>query len=373
MPDLLQQARSLARGPVAAQAQQAEHLGRLDPALVDLLAQEGWLGLHAPKRWGGQEVEALTLGQVLAELGQACTSARSLITVQAMVIEALLRWGTQAQKERWLPGLASGQERAAFAMSEAQAGSDTSGLQTTATPHSGAWRLEGEKTWISFGASATILLVFARVSQDALGAFLVPASTAGLERAPLPPMLGARGSQLSHVALKGCLLPPESKLRGGALPGLGAVGHTALHLGRLCVAWGCVGMIERALGLSLEHARGRLLQGRPLAQAPLAQQLLAQMVVDARCARALCTQAAHSHQARSPEAVGDTLVAKLHASQAANRVLGQAAQLHGARGCQQGHPIERLYRDARLMEIIEGPTQVLEPLVAQASLGAGTW
>lgn len=347
---------------VAPRGAEIDAAGAVPAALVAALAREGWLGL------GAQALDPLALGEVHAAFGGACGATRSLLLVQAMVTEAVARWGTAAQKARWLGPLSRGEVLAAFALSEPGAGSDTDALQTAAAPDGDLWRLSGQKQWISFGASAGLLLVFARQEGGALGAFLVEGDADGLGRALIGRTQGLRGSALAALTLRNCL---AARLRGGALPGLGVVASAALDLGRFCVAWGCVGIIEASLREARGWAQRRPLRGATLADAPLAQRALGQMALDARAARALCEEAARQRREGHAGAVEATLAAKLYAAAAASRVSAQALQLHGAAGCLEGALVERLSRDARVMEIIEGPTPLLEVLLGRAEAQRG--
>jgi len=353
-----------------------EHLGphadrfdreeRLDAGIPALLAERGYLGGLVPAEFGGSPMDPVTFGFLNQEVGAACSSVRSLLTVHGMVCQAVTAWGTPAQKERWLPDLASGRALGAFALTEPEVGSDARSVQTTATPDGQGWVLNGHKKWITFGEVATLLLVLARHGEQTL-ALLVDGSAPGVQRTPIRGMLGTRASMLAEIRFQDCWVPPGRLL---GRPGFGfPVMASALDLGRFSVAWGCVGLGQACLEASVRHASTRQQFGRPLAGHQLVQRMLADMVVGVRASRLLCLQAAAARAAGHPRSTLDTLLAKYHASTMAMRVAQDAVQVHGASGCSAESPVSRYLRDAKTMEIIEGATEILQGLIAGQARG----
>ncbi len=340
---------------------------RLPQELLRALAEQGYLGAAVSRAHGGAGMDQLTLGLLHAEIGRACASTRSLLTVQSMVAQAIERWGDPAQRERWLPGLARGERVAAFALTEPEAGSDLEAMQTSARADGEGYAVSGRKKWISFGMIADLILLFAR-SEGGLSAFLIEPGIEGFHRTPIQRMLGVRASQLAELRLEGCRLPREARLGRGGLP-FSLIASTALDLGRYSVAWGCVGIAEACARASLEHARQRRQGGKAIAEHQLVQRLLTGMITGARAARLLCAQAGARRDSGDPRALADTMVAKYFASTTASRIAADAVQIHGASGCAQGSAVERHFRDARLMEIIEGSTQIQEVTIAQLAGG----
>ena len=335
---------------------------RLPPHLSGLLAEAGYLGALVPAEFGGQAMDPVTFGFLNEELGAACSSVRSLLTVHAMVCQALVGWGTAAQKERWLPALASGRTLGAFALTEPAVGSDARQVQTTAEPDGSGWILDGHKKWITSGETAGLFLVLARHGEETL-AVLVEGDTEGLQRTPIRGMLGTRASMLAEIRLEACRVPAGHVL---SRPGFGfPVVSSALDLGRFSVAWGCVGLGQACLEASASYASSRQQFGHPILSHQLVQRMLADAMTELRASRLLCLQAAASRALGSAESVVDTLVAKYHASTMAMRVARDAVQVHGANGCSSEYPVSRFFRDAKTMEVIEGTSQILQGLIAR--------
>ncbi|MEU2561448.1 acyl-CoA dehydrogenase family protein [Streptomyces longispororuber] len=340
-------------------------------------AREGLLGADLPPRHGGLGATPAQLGEVCARLGGVCGSLRGLVTVQGMVGAALLRWGTAEQRERWLPALARGELLAAFAATESEAGSDLAAVTTAVEPQGDAYTVTGEKRWITFGEIADVYLVLGRTggaggSDGTDGrpvVALVEADRPGVRREPVRGQLGLRAAQVAHVRFDGVRVPRENLV---APPGFGLshVVGTALDHGRFTVAWGCVGMAEACLGAAAEHAVRRTQGGVALAGHQQVRALLGRAVVDGRAARELCLRAARLRAARDPAAVVETVAAKYAAARAATSVAGSAVQVMGAAGCAPDSLVGRCYRDAKVMEIIEGSAQVSELHIADHLLRA---
>jgi glutaryl-CoA dehydrogenase (non-decarboxylating) len=348
-------------------ADEYDAAGALPRELIAQLSRNGWLGAALSPRWGGGGWDALAVGRLHAEVGRACGSTRSLFTVQTMVGLALERWGRDGLKQRFLPDMASGARIAALALSEAGAGSDIQGIATRATRQGDGYLLQGTKRWSSFGQIADLFLVFARI-EDGMGAFLVEGSAPGLHRKPVAGLLGLRASQLADLELDGCFVPGEHVLRGGQLP-ISPVADHALEIGRFSVAWGCLGLAEACLEASLAHTRERVQSGRPLQEHQLVARHLTDMIVGVRATRLLCEQAAERRAAGDLGAGVAASIAKYQASLTASMAASSAVQLHGARGCLAGSAVERHFRDAKIMEIIEGSTEIQQVMIARYAAG----
>ena len=337
--------------------------GALPRVFIAKLANKGWLGAALSTRWGGGDQDALTWGRLHADVGRACGSTRSLLTVQTLVGLALERWAPEPLKARYLPALARGETLAAIALSEVSAGSDVQALEAQARREGDGYVLDGVKRWVSFGHIANVFLVFARL-EGAMAAFLVEGASPGLTREPIPGLLGVRATQLAELQLKGCFVPAGHRVGDGDLP-VSPVAATALDAGRYSIAWGCVGQAEACLAASMAHARMRRQFGKPLLEHELVAQKLTDMLTNTRAARLLCHEAGVKRQAGALDAVVATMMAKYFASTAASRIAADAVQLHGASGCIQGSRVERHFRDARIMEIIEGSTQMQQVMIAR--------
>ncbi len=344
---------------------------RVPRSLVAQLAGAGCLASGLPPEFGGGASDPVVHGLMHEALGAASASVQGLVNVHHMAASSLARWGTRDQKQRWLPRLASGELLAAFALTEPGVGSD--GQVTTRAAAAGDhYRLTGTKRWITAGALADVFVVFAR-GGDGPAAFLVPADSAGLTRTPIPGLLGCRGYMLASLAFADCRIPVEDRI-GAEGFGLSHVLATGLDHGRHNLAWSCVGQAQACLDASVRYAEQRTQFGAAIASFQLIQRLLTRMIVGVHGARLLCWRAAQARAGRVPSALYETLIAKYHASTMLNEVADHALQIHGANGCGDEYPIQRYLRDARIMEIIEGSTQMLEILIARlasAELGAG--
>lgn len=335
------------------------------PQIIQRMARQGYLGAIIPRDYGGSEMDMVTFGLLNEALGRGCSSLRSLLTVQSMVASAILRWGSRAQQRRWLPGLASGETIAAFALSEPEVGSDAKSIQTTASPDGQeGYRLLGRKKWMTYGQIAQLFLVFARSGSNVL-AFLVERETPGFLVTPIGGLLGTRASMVAELALEDCLVPAAHML-GGRGFGLASIASSALDIGRYCVAWGSVGIIRACLEDSLRYSSQRRQFGVLLRQHQLIQRMLSDMITNLSAARLLCLQAGAAKHQGDPATVMQTWIAKYFASVKAVQAANDAVQIHGANGCSSDYSVQRYLRDARIMEIIEGSTQIQQITIADA-------
>jgi len=333
-----------------------ERQGAVPDTLIEKLREEGLLGAPLPREVGGGGMDPILYGLLTAEMGRGCSSARSLLTVHDMVTVALARWGSDALKERYLKNLAQGRELGALALSEPNVGSSAADVETVARLEGEEYVLDGHKKWITFGQVASVFLVLARL-EDKPTAFLVPATAPGLQRRPDEDVMSTRASRLATLELAGCRVSADHRI---SRPGFGFshVITTALDQGRYSVAWGSVGIAEACLEACLDYTSERRQGGAYLREHQLVQRLLTEMIAGARGARLLCYRAGHLRASGDPEATVETMVAKYYASQIANRSASDAVQIHGANGLTDRYPVARLFRDAKLMEIIEGSSEI---------------
>ena len=353
-------ARAEFRAFVAAEI--APHADRWDreaatpAALIDQLRERGYLGSNVAREWGGAGRDMIAYGLLTEEIGRGCSSVRSLLTVHDMVAHAIQRWGSPAQKQRYLPAMARGEILGALALSEPEAGSDAKSVQTAAVDSGDAWVLDGQKKWTTYGQLAGLFLVLAQADGKPT-AFLVERETPGVDVRPLRGITGTRASMLAEIFFEGCRVPRENLL---GRPGFG-VSHVisaALEHGRYSVAWGSVGLGQACLDASRSYAAGRRQFGVPIADHQLIRRMLTNMIVEVRAARLLCLRAGWLRDAGDPGTSGEIMVAKYYASTMATRAANDAVQIHGANGCSEDYPVGRYLRDSRVMEIIEGSTQI---------------
>jgi glutaryl-CoA dehydrogenase (non-decarboxylating) len=346
--------------PVADQCDQQERVPR---ELINRIARRGYLGALAPKAAGGVGMDMITFGLLNEELGRGCSSLRSLLTVHSMVAQTISRWGSGGQKERWMRRLATGEDLAAFGLTEPDVGSDARSIETSATLLGDTYVLNGNKKWITFGQIADLFLVFAQC-EGGPAAFLVEKMTPGLSVNPISNMLGARASMLAELRFQDCLVPRENLI---GKPGFGVshIASSALDCGRYSVAWGCLGLARACLEASVRYAAKRRQFGGALIDFQLIQRMISDMITDVRATRLLCLHAGHLRNAGDPSAMMETSIAKYFASRTASKASSDAVQIHGANGCSGEYPVQRYFRDAKIMEIIEGSTQIHQLNIAR--------
>lgn len=345
-------------------ASAADEALSLPSELLAACSRAGLWGWNLPRAYGGFERSLLECGWLHEETGRSCSSLRALLTVHGMVGSAIARWGSSEQKTEWLPRMARGEALAAFALSEAEVGSDVSAVQMTAEPDARVgYRLKGTKKWITGGSIASVFLVFARRGEG-IAAFLVPGDAPGLRRTPVQGMLGLRAAMLAEVLFDDVLVG-ETALLGPRNNGIAHVALRALQFGRLMVAFGCVGMAKSCLHAALTHAQERRQFGAPLAEQQLIQRRLAHMAMGIRSSELLCRSAAELEMAGDAASMLEILTAKYEAARIAIETAASAVQVMGASGCAPGSTVARFFRDAKVMEIVEGTTEILELKIAE--------
>ncbi|MFA1547959.1 acyl-CoA dehydrogenase family protein [Actinomadura chokoriensis] len=344
-------------------AADADRTQTLAPEVLKGLAAAGYIGSSVPRRWGGGGMDAVCYGLLSHEIGRVCQSTRNLVAVEDMVCHAVVRAGSERQRDRWLGPVFSGEAVAAFAITEPEVGSDAAAVETTATSAAGGFVLSGHKKWISFGQIADVFLVLTRC-EGALTAFLVERDAPGLAVRPIRDLLGLRGSMLAELVFDDVHVTADDMV-GPPGAGLAFVGSPALGLGRYSTAWGAVGLAQSCLEASVGHAARRRQHGAPIAEHQLVRRMLADMVTDVSAARLLCHQAGVSVEKGDSGDLYRTLMAKYRSSTVARRAAEDAVQIHGALGVSGESPIERHYRDAKILEIIEGTTQIHQSIIGE--------
>ncbi|MFC9997515.1 acyl-CoA dehydrogenase family protein [Nocardia sp. NPDC127526] len=330
----------------------------LPAEMIALAGESGLLGADRSVAFGGRGLDALELGRLAATVGQVCTSLRSLLTVHGMVAAAVDRWGTGEQRNAWLPRLTSGETVAALAATEAGAGTELAGVATTFEVDGADRLVSGTKLWVTFGQVAGVFLVLGR-SDGGLCAALVERDRPGVRVEPVESGIGLHGARLATVRFDRVRIPVAQLI---APPGFGLshVVGTALDHGRFTVAWGCAGLARACLEDAAAHAATRTQGGAALAGHQLIRAALGRGWVDVEGAQAMCERAAASRIAGSPQALIDTIAAKYAAAAAAATVSERAVQVLGAAGCAPDSRVGRFYRDAKVMQIIEGAQEVAE-------------
>ncbi|MBA2679917.1 MAG: acyl-CoA dehydrogenase family protein [Ktedonobacteraceae bacterium] len=357
--------RAFVQAEIQPNADRYDREERVPPEIIQSMARQGYLGAIIPRAYGGSEMDMITFGLLNEALGRGCSSLRSLLTVHSMVSYAIQRWGSSAQKTYWLPRLAAGETIAAFGLSEPEIGSDAKSIKTSATLDEQGYRLQGHKKWMTYGQIADLFLIFAR-NGASISTFLVERDTPGFSVSPITGILGTRASMVAELFLEDCRIPAQNLL-GGRGFGMASIASSALDVGRYCVAWGSVGIIRACLEDSLNYSSQRQQFGVPLRQHQLIQQMLTEMITNLSAARLLCLQAGYAKEQGDPSTVMQTFIAKYFASVKAAQSANDAVQIHGANGCSSEYSVQRYMRDAKIMEIIEGSTQIQQITIANAS------
>ncbi len=354
--------------PVAGKNAREHHF---DVELVRKIADQGYLGAIVPREYGGAGLDYVSYGLVVEEIGRGCSAMRTVISVQtSLVCSAILKWGTEEQKQRYLPKLCSGEWLGCFGLTEPDTGSDAADQKTRARRTDDGWVLSGNKMWISLGNHAKLALIFAQTDPEkkhrGLACFLVPTDTPGFSTQEIHGKMGLHGSDTASIALDDVEVP-DSALMGEVGDGF-KIAMSALDSGRYSVAAGCVGVCQGSLDHSVAYAKERRQFGRPIASFQLVQAMIADMRVQTDAARLLVFRAGVLKDQGKPSTT-ETSIAKLYATEAAQNCSHLAIQVHGGSGYVDDHPVERYFRDVRVTTLYEGTSQIQKLIIGRAETG----
>ncbi|HWQ69930.1 MAG TPA: acyl-CoA dehydrogenase family protein [Patescibacteria group bacterium] len=348
-----------------------ERAERIPADIVSKIAAQGLLGLCIPRRYGGLGLDYLSLGIVSEELERADTAFRVLIAVHLGLNSlALLQWGSEEQKQRYLVPQAHGEKLAAFALTEPDAGSDVAGIRATARRDGGSYILNGEKTWISLADVADHFLIFAYTDRSAgargVSAFIVERGFEGVSSSSIHHKLGGRIGNTGSIALQDVRVPADNRI-GAEGEGL-KIALSALDNGRYTVAAGAVGLMEACLDASLAYAEQRQSFGQPIGKHQLVQQKIARMVAGRDIGRLLYHQVGWLKN-QGMRCTREVSLAKWINCDNAFRAADDAVQIHGAYGYSDEFPVERYFRNARGSLIYEGTQEIHQLIQAEYALG----
>ena len=346
---------------------QRDREGRFPTAEIAKLAELGCCGMLVPEEWGGPGLDTVSYVLMLEEVARVdAAMATSLGVTNSAVQVPLLGFGTDAQKKKYLRRLASGEILGAFCLTEPQAGSDAAGIQTRAVRDGATYRLSGTKTWVSNGSVAGVFLVFAKTDPDAgskgMTAFLAEPAFKGFRVGRHEEKMGQHCSPSVEIVLNDCEVPAENRL-GEEGQGL-KIALSALDGGRIGIGALAVGLAQGALEESVSYAKQRRAFGKTIAEFQAIQWMIADMQTEIEAARTLVYHAAwlKDSGARLGAAASK---AKLYASEMANRVVAKGVQIHGSLGYSRETNVERMYRDARVITIYEGTSEVQRMIIAR--------
>ncbi|MEU5837211.1 acyl-CoA dehydrogenase family protein [Streptomyces diacarni] len=368
--DMRAMARDFVEYEVIPYAREWDRREAVDPAIPARLGELGFLALTLPEEYGGVPADMLSYVLATEELGRGDSSVRGIVSVSlGLVGKTIAAHGSAEQKERWLPRLASGEALGCFGLTEPGTGSDAGSLRTRARREGGDWIIDGAKMFITNGTVAQVALTFARTGEEGITAFLVPTDAPGFTATPVHGKLGLRGQATAELAFDGVRVPDTARL-GEVGRGLGIALGT-LSRGRISVAAGAVGLAQGALDAAVRYTTEREQFGKPVASFQLVQELLAESEVEIRAARLLTHQVARMADAgASPkEYATEASIAKYHASETAVKVSNNCLQTFGGYGYIDEYPAGKYLRDARVLTLYEGTSQIQKLLIGRALTG----
>ena len=359
-------ARDFAQQEVLPKAAEIDREHRHPAELVKRMAELGFLGIAIPEQYGGSGFDHVCYVLAMEEISRACASTGVIMSVNnSLVCDPIFRFGTEAQKQEWLTPLASGKLLGCFALSEPEAGSDAAAQKTTATPDGDGWLIQGTKNWITNGPVADVCVLFAMNDKAAghkgITAFILPMKTKGVRCGPPDDKLGIRGSKSSQIYLDDVRLPGTALL--GEVGGGFRVAMSTLDGGRIGIAAQALGIARAALDDSLAYAQQRRSFGKPIVQHQAIAFKLADMATEIDAARLLTLRAAWLKDHKHPYGK-EAAMAKLYASDVANRAAREAIQIFGGNGYVTEFPVERHFRDAKITEIYEGTSEIQRIVIA---------
>jgi len=367
---LIAAVRGLVRKTLVPLEQQLENEDAVPDAAITAMRELGLFGLSTPREYGGSDISVVTEVEVVMELGWAAAAFRSFVGINLGVgSQGIVRRGTEDQKRRWLPVIASGEVIASFALSEAEAGSDATAITSSAVKDGSEYVLNGSKKYVTNSSFAGIATVIARTHGQKLpgnahlSAFLVPLTADGITISPRRSMLGLRGGYWADVDFSAVRVP-QSALLGGEGDGF-SIMMSLLDRSRLQVSAVSVGQARRLLEECLAHATSRQQFGQPIVRFQLIQAMLADSYAELHAMEAMVREAARRFDA-GEEISTPVAATKMFATEALGRIADRAVQIFGATGLERGSVVERMYRDVRSTRFIEGSTQMLQINIARA-------
>jgi len=362
--------RDFAAREVAPLAKQVDEEGIFPRETIRKMGELGLMGVAIPAEYGGAGSDSVCYAIAMEEIARACSSTSVIMSVNnSLVADALYKFGTEAQKRRYLVPLAGGKLLGCFALSEPGAGSDASAQQTTVAREGGVFVLNGTKNFITNALEADLALVFATVDRSlrakGVCAFLVEKDTPGFTISKVEKKLGLHGTSCCQVVFENCRVPAHNLL-GEVGQGF-KIAMIALDAGRIGIAAQAVGIAQAALDISIRYAQERVAFEKPIASFQAIQWMIADMAVQIEAARLLTYRAAWLKD-KGLRHTKESAMAKLFASETAGRAATKALQIHGGYGYLYDFPAQRLFRDARITEIYEGTSEIQRLVIANQLL-----
>jgi alkylation response protein AidB-like acyl-CoA dehydrogenase len=360
--------RDFAREQLAPNAADWDKNATFPRAALAGLAELGVWGMAIPEPWGGAGLDYLTLAVALEEIAAGDGATSTIMSVQnSLICGILAKYGSEAQKERWLKGAASGKLLGCFCLTEPHTGSDAATIKTRATKTDSGWVLNGVKQFITSGKNAQIAIVFAvtdpAAGKKGISCFCVPTDTPGYIVARIEDKLGQHASDTAQILFEDCHIPADHLLGN---PGDGyRIALSNLEAGRIGIAAQSVGMARSALEAAVRYAKERVAFGKPIIEHQAVNFRLADMATRIEVARQMVWHAASLRDAGQP-CLKEASMAKLFASEMAEQVCSDAIQIHGGYGIVTDFPVERIYRDVRVCQIYEGASDIQRLVIGRA-------
>jgi alkylation response protein AidB-like acyl-CoA dehydrogenase len=364
-------ARDFTDNEIVERARENDRNEHFDLELVGEIAAQGYLGAIVPREYGGAGLDYLTYGLIVEQIGRGDSAMRTVVSVQtSLVCSGILRWGTEEQKQHYLPKLCSGEWLGCFALTEPDTGSDAANQKTRAKKTDNGWVINGSKMFISMGNHAKVALVFAQTDPDkghrGVACFLVDTDQPGFQPQEIHHKLGLRGSDTAAIGLDD-VEATDDQLLGEVGEGF-KVAMSNLDSGRYSVAAGCVGICQGSLDASVKYAKERQQFGRPIASFQLVQEMLTDIAVKTDAARMLVWRAGSLKDEGKPNTT-ETSIAKLYATESAIECANTAIQVHGGSGYVDDYPVERYLRDVRVTTLYEGTSQIQKMIIGRSLTG----
>src|SRR3984957_5650953 len=344
---------------------------KFDWDIAKKIFAEGFLGCPIPEKYGGLGMDYIAYGLMTEEVNRVCSSTRTLFSVQtSLVALTILRWGTEEQKQKYLPNLCSGEMIGCYGLTEPEAGSDAGNQQTLAKKDGNDYLLTGQKIWISCGSIATHAIIFATIDpalkHKGITCFVVDTKTPGFSAQPIKGKLGLRASDTAALFLENVRVP-ASNILGQVGEGF-KIAMSALDNGRFSVAAGAVGLTQACIDASTKYAMQRKTFGKLIGEHQQVEAMIADMVADCEAGRLLYLRSAHLKN-KGVRNTLETSIAKFFCGEAVNRAAHNAVQIYGGYGYSDEYPVERYFRDAKVLNIYEGTRENKRHIIAQDALG----
>lgn len=337
--------------------------------LINEIASLGLFGLKIPENYNGYNCSYHDMQTIHEILGRYHSSIQNMVTVTSMVSQAILKSGSDEQKSILINDLVLGKKIGAFALTEPDIGSNIYEMQTTVIDGDNGFQINGYKKWITLGQIADFFLVFAKY-RGHHGIFIVENNKPGLIINKINNILGLKGNMLAELKFDNCWIPRENALNISSISFKVGISY-ALLIGRFLTACGCIGMARNCLDSSIKYTQTRRQFGKPLSDHQLIQKKLAEMASEYKAAKLLCFNAAEMLDNNDQKATQMVLMAKYYSSKTVNKIAKEAVQIHGANGISNQFDVERIYRDAKIMELIEGSSEMHEIMIAKEILRMG--